>query len=130
MNLEYFTQASTAIQIHIVVAMGALCLGALMFIRKKGTPSHKMIGRIFAILMFTTAASAIFIRQINDGSFSFIHIFVPVTFFALAETFWYIRKGNLKGHMRAVKGLFFGALLIPGALSFLPGRTMWMLFFA
>lgn len=129
MNPEYFTQASLAIQIHILVAMAALVLGIAMFARKKGTKSHKMIGRIFAVFMVATAVSAIFIREINNGSFSWIHIFVIVTFTALFETFYHIRKGNIKGHKRAVSGLFFGALLIPGALSFIPGRTMWMIFF-
>ncbi len=129
MNLEYFTKASPAIQIHILVAFGALILGIVMFSRKKGTRAHKMTGRFFALLMLITALSAIFIRQLNDGSFSWIHIFVPVTFIALFETFFHIRKGNLKGHKRAVKGMFFGALLIPGFFSFMPGRTMWMIFF-
>ncbi len=130
MNWEYYTEASTAIQIHMIAALVALILGILMLLRQKGTASHKMIGRIFAALMFVTAFSAIFIRQLNEGRFSWIHIFVIFTFVALIETFYHIRKGNLKGHKRAVMGLFFGALLIPGAFSFLPGRTMWMLFFA
>ncbi len=130
MNIQYFTEASPAIQIHMLVAIGALILGIVMYSRKKGTWAHKMTGRAFALLMFLTALSAIFIRQINEGSFSWIHIFVPITFFALFETVFYIRKGNVKGHKRAVLGLFFGALLIPGVFSFMPGRTMWMLFFA
>jgi len=130
MNTEYFTQASFAIQIHMLVAVGAFILGLIMFSRKKGTWAHKMTGRAFALLMFLTAFSAIFIRQLNEGGFSWIHIFVPITFFALFETFFYIRKGNVKKHKRAVTGLFFGALLIPGFFSFMPGRTMWMLFFA
>jgi len=130
MNTEYFTQASFAIQIHMLVAVGAFILGLIMFSRKKGTWVHKMTGRAFALLMFLTAFSAIFIRQLNEGGFSWIHIFVPITFFALFETFFYIRKGNVKKHKRAVTGLFFGALLIPGFFSFMPGRTMWMLFFA
>ncbi|RKQ69522.1 putative membrane protein [Litorimonas taeanensis] len=130
MNWEYFTQVSFAIQVHIIVAFIALTLGIIMFVRRKGTGSHKVIGRVFAVMMFLAALSAVFIREINEGRFSWIHIFVPVTFFALFETFYYIRKGNLKGHKRAVKGLFFGALLIPGAFSFMPGRTMWMIFFA
>lgn len=130
MNIEYFTQSSLAIQVHMLVAIGALCLGIIMFSRKKGTWIHKMTGRLFAVLMLLTAVSAIFIKEINEGRFSWIHIFVPITFYALFETFFYIRKGNLKGHKRAVKGLFFGALLIPGLFSFMPGRTMWMLFFA
>lgn len=130
MNIEYFTEASFAIQLHMLVAMGALFLGIVMFSRKKGTWIHKMTGRVFALLMLLTALSALFITEINEGRFSWIHLFVPLTAFALFETFLHIRKGNLKGHKRAVKGLFFGALLIPGAFSFMPGRTMWMLFFA
>jgi uncharacterized membrane protein len=130
MNTEYFIQASFALQVHMLVALGALVLGVIMFSRKKGTWAHKMTGRVFAFLMLLTAVSAIFIRQLNQGGFSWIHIFVPITFFALFETFFYIRKGNVKKHKRAVTGLFFGALLIPGLFSFMPGRTMWMLFFA
>lgn len=130
MNWEYFTGVGLAIQIHMVAALTALCLGIVMFSRQKGTPSHKMIGRIFAILMFLTAFSAIFIRHLNNGKFSWIHIFVIVTFVALFETFYYIRKGDVKRHKQAVTGLFFGALLIPGFFSLMPGRTMWMLFFA
>lgn len=129
LNFEIFPDLPVAVQIHIIAAVTSLILGIAMFVRVKGTPSHKIIGKLFLALMLVTATSAIFIRYINDGSFSWIHIFVPVTFFAAWETVHYIRKGNLKGHKRAVKGLFFGALLIPGVLSFLPGRTMWMMVF-
>jgi uncharacterized membrane protein len=88
-----------------------------------------MIGRLFLALMLITAIAAIFIREINGGHFSWIHIFVPITFFASWEAVHFIRKGNLKRHKRAVKGLFFGALLIPGVLSFMPGRIMYLLVF-
>lgn len=129
LNFEIFPDLPIAIQIHIVAALTALVLGITMYTRRKGTPSHKVIGKLFLALMLITATSAIFIRYLNDGSFSWIHIFVPATFFAAWETVHYIRKGNLKGHKRAVSGLFFGALLIPGFLSFLPGRTMWVMVF-
>lgn len=129
MNLDIFFDAPPVIIIHSLAAFLAFGLGILMFVRKKGTKSHKMIGKVFAVLMAVTAFSAIFIRLINDGAFSFIHIFVIVTFVALFQTFYHIRKGNIAGHKSAVKGLFFGALLIPGALSFLPGRLMWVVFF-
>lgn len=129
MNLAIFPDLPVAVQIHIISALGALILGTAMFVRRKGTRSHKMIGKGFLALMLITAASAIFIRYLNDGSFSWIHIFIPVTFFAAFETVYYIRKGNIKRHKRAVTGLFFGALLIPGVLSFLPGRIMSVMLF-
>lgn len=129
-NFEIFPQLPLAVQIHVITAIAALILGIAMFVRRKGTRSHKMIGKLFLLMMLATATSAYFIRYINEGNFSWIHIFIPITFIAAFETVFYIRKGNLKGHKRAVTGLFFGALLIPGILSFLPGRTMWMMFFA
>jgi len=130
MNVEYFTQASLAIQIHMLVAAGAFFLGAFVLMRKKGTKAHKMAGRMFGLLMLATATSAIFIREINNGSFSWIHIFVPITFVGLYQVITSVRKGKIKAHKRHVLGMFFGALLIPGAFAFMPGRTMWMLFFA
>lgn len=129
LNFEIFPDLSIAIKIHMIAAIVALGLGITMYTRRKGTPSHKIIGKLFLAVMLITAFTALFIRNINDGSFSWIHIFVPVTFFAAWETVHYIRKGNLKGHKRAVTGLFFGALLIPGFLSFIPGRVMWTMFF-
>jgi len=130
MNIEYFTQASLAIQIHMLVAVGAFFLGGYVLIRQKGTPAHKMAGRVFGMLMFMTALTAIFIRTSSSGNFSWIHIFVPITFIGLYQVVSSIRKGNIKAHKRHVLAMYFAALLIPGAFAFMPGRTMWMLFFA
>jgi len=79
--------------------------------------------------MLITAISSFWIREINRDSFSWIHIFIPITLFASWEAIHFIRKGNVRRHKRAVMGLFFGALLIPGLFTFVPGRRMWMLFF-
>ena len=130
MNIEHFTNASLAIQIHMLVAVGAFFLGGTILVMKKGTPGHKMAGRIFAMLMIVTAITAIFIRQLNNGSFSFIHIFVPITFIGLYQVVTSIRKGEIARHKKHVRNMYFGALIIPGLFAFMPGRTMWMLFFA
>ncbi|PHR57446.1 MAG: hypothetical protein COA43_12170 [Robiginitomaculum sp.] len=129
MNIEPILHASFAIQIHLVLAIFSLVLGTIMWLRPKGTKSHKLIGRIFVTLMFFVAISSIFIRQINSGQFSFIHIFVIVTFVGIFQCFWHIRKRNIKRHVRSVKGLFFGALLIPGVLSMMPGRILYTMMF-
>ena len=129
MKPEYILNASPAIQIHLVAAFLALGLGIAMWMRPKGTRGHKLVGRGFIVLMIVTAFSAIFIRQINNGDFSFIHLFVPLTFLGVWQAITRIRRKDVKGHVKAVKGMFFGALLIPGALSFLPGRHLWMVFF-
>lgn len=129
MRLDILWDAGPAIIIHTLCALVALVLGTAMFLRKKGTPSHKLIGKIFVMFMAVTAASALFITGLNGKYWSPIHLFVPLTFYAIWELFHYIRKGNIKKHEKAVKGLFFGALLIPGMIAMMPGRRMWHILF-
>ncbi len=129
MNTELFWSMSPAIIAHTFSAFGALGIGIVMWSRKKGTLSHKLMGRLFLVLMLATAVSAIFIRNLNDGNFSWIHLFVPLTFYASWEAVYHVRKGNIKKHMSSVRGLFFGALLIPGIIAFWPGRLMWHVVF-
>ena len=129
MNWTAVSEASTVIQIHLVTALAALLFGIIMWVRPKGTKSHKFVGRLFVAMMVVTAISAYFIRSLGNGSFSLIHIFVPITLIGSYFIVSSIRKGDLKAHKTHVRNMFFAALLIPGAFSFLPGRTMWMLFF-
>ena len=35
-----------------------------------------------------------------------------------------MRRGNIKGHRNAMLGLYFGAILIAGGLTLLPGRLL------
>jgi len=129
MKPEYILEASPVVQIHLVGALAALTLGIVMGLRPKGTRSHKMIGRSFIVFMLVTAISSYWIRDLNRGNLSWIHIFIPLTLFASWQTIYYIRKGDVTRHKRAVTGMFFGALLIPGLFSFAPGRRLWLVFF-
>ncbi len=129
MNFDPITSASPVIQIHLAASLLALAFGTAMWLRPKGTKSHKLIGRAFMLLMIATAFSAIFIREINRGGLSWIHIFVPVTLISIVLSLRAIKNGNIKKHTRHVKGLFFGALLIPGIFTLLPGRRLFAVFF-
>lgn len=40
-----------------------------------------------------------------------------------------VRRGKVQAHRRAMTGMFVGGLLVAGALTFLPGRLMWAIFF-
>lgn len=132
MNLSAVTQATPAIQIHLFVALLALVMGCLMWMRPKGTKSHKVIGRSFIGLMVAAAISAIFINQLNPTGpfgFSLVHIFVPITLIGSWQVISSARKGNIAKHQKHVRNIFYFALLIPGFFSFMPGRTMWNLVF-
>lgn len=129
MDLAAFSAAPLIIQIHALSAFAALGVGLVQFLGPKGVLPHRILGMVFVLLMTTVASTAIFIRNLNDGNFSFIHIFVPVTFLGLFGLVRHAMQRNGKGHLHDARGLFFGALMIPGLFAFLPGRLMWQVVF-
>jgi len=128
-DLELFFSMPWHVQLHAIAAMGALGLGVVQFVAPKGTVPHRALGYVWVILMAVTATTAIFIRQINEGGFSPIHLFIPLTLYAIVELSIRGRKGLTGKHRRTALGVFFGALIVPGLFSFLPGRLMWHVFF-
>jgi len=129
MNIEAFVQAPWHIQLHALSAIGALGLGAVQFLAPKGTIPHRTLGYVWIVLMAITAITAIFIRQINAGQFSPIHLFVPLTLYGVVELAIRARRGLTGKHRTSALTLFFAALILPGLFTFLPGRLMWGVFF-
>ena len=64
--------ASPAIQIHIAAALASLVVGAVMLVRRKGTPAHRFTGRLWVALMLVLALGSFAIR--SNGSLSWIHL--------------------------------------------------------
>ena len=122
MNIDVFLEAPWHIQLHAASAVAAVLLGAVQLAAPKGTIPHRQLGYVWVALMLTVAITAIFIR--TSGSFSWIHIFVPITLLGVAGLIIQARKGLVAKHRGTVLGVYIGALMIPGAVSFLPGRLM------
>lgn len=130
MHLELIGRESFAIQFHLFTVVPTFFLGTwLLFLSKKGSPLHRKVGWVYLTLMTITAVAAAFVQSLHPGHFSWIHIFVPLTLWGVFAAIWRIRKGDVKGHQRAMLGVYFGGLIIAGALTFYPGRLMYRLFF-
>lgn len=124
-----FIRAPLLIQVHAGAALAAVAIGLVQLIAPKGTVPHRTLGYSWAILMLVTAFTAVFIREVNNGSFSFIHIFIPITLMGLFGVISHARKMETAKHRNAVFSLFLGALIVPGLFAFMPGRLMWQMFF-
>lgn len=72
--------------------------------------------------------AAFFIRSINSGGLSPIHLFIPLTFFGVFGAPWHIRHGNIREHRNAMLGLYLGGLLIAGGQTLRPGRLLHRVF--
>lgn len=125
MTFEPLLDAPIAIQIHVAAVIPAALLGAYLLARPKGTPRHRLLGKIWLSLMVVTALSSFFIHQINMFfGFSPIHL---LSIFVLSGCWGAIvnaRKHNIEAHKRIVRGLYFGGIVGAGAFTFLPGRIM------
>jgi uncharacterized membrane protein len=97
MSLAPLLEAPGTIPLHAFAAMAAFALGIVQFAAPKGTLPHRTIGWIWVLLMFAVAISSFWIHEIRlVGPFSPIHLL----------------------------SIFFGALVVAGLFTFLPGRIM------
>jgi uncharacterized membrane protein len=118
---------SWLVQFHIATVAIALALGPAQFVLPKGTGLHRVLGWAWAGAMFSTAAASFFIRDLNEGQFSPIHIFSLMTFIGVPAALWLARM-KVMSHARAMVGLYIG-LLIAGLTAIAPGRLIWAMFF-
>ena len=128
-DFSLLAEAPLTIQIHVAAAMTALLIGTVLLLGVKGNTLHRTLGWTWVIAMATTAVSSLFIRQINPGSFSLIHLLSGWTIIALPMAVYAARKHKVQQHRRAMTGMFVGGLIVAGGLTFLPGRLMWRMFF-
>ena len=117
------------IYVHAALALLAIPLGLYIFITKKGTKNHKMLGRTWVTVLMIVSLTAIFIQTINTGQYSLIHLLIPYTIGSLIYSIWNIRKFKKTKiesykikHMHSMIGVYIGALLIAGAFTLMPGR--------
>jgi len=129
MNIVAFLETPLHIQIHALAAIAALVVGAVQLLAPKGNVPHKILGMVFVVLMLTAALTALFITKIFPGSFSPIHLFIPLTLVSLYHLIRTARANDGKAHKKKVLGLYFGALILPGLFTFLPERLMYQVFF-
>lgn len=125
MTFAPLLQASPSIQLHAFAAMGAFALGTVQLAAPKGTVPHRIVGSIWVLLMLVVSISAFFIHELRIwGPWSPIHLLAIFTLVMLPIAVWRAHKHAVEQHRRAMLGLFFGALVIAGLFTFLPGRIM------
>jgi uncharacterized membrane protein len=110
------------ILVHLSSAVAALVLGIGVFLRRKGSFSHRVLGRTWVGLMLVTAISTYWIRA--SGSFSWIHSLSAISIVALAFAVYFAITGNIRRHQRIMTAVFFVALVVAGVFTLLPQRLL------
>jgi uncharacterized membrane protein len=121
--------ASPAIQWHMVGVAAALVVGLILLAGVKGRTMHRVLGWTWVVAMGLVAVSSLFIRMVNHGQLSWLHLFTGWTLIALPMGVAFARTHRVRLHARTMTGLFVGGLVVAGLFTVVPGRLMWQVFF-
>jgi uncharacterized membrane protein len=95
---------------HVVAALTSVLLGAhQVWRRPKGDARHRLLGRVWVVLILWTAVTSFWIRHINDGAFSWLHVLSVVTLVTVTLGVVTARRGNLRAHRNNMVGSWLGA---------------------
>ena len=111
---------------HLAAAIAAVVLGALLIVGRKGTRTHRWIGRSWVAVMALVSIGSFWIQ--HAGGLSWIHGLSVMTLVLLGLAVWAIRTGRVDLHRRLMTGTLVG-LVIAGAFAFSPGRLLGNLVF-
>ncbi|MFK4507440.1 DUF2306 domain-containing protein [Bradyrhizobium daqingense] len=125
MNLTPLLDAAPAIPLHAFAAMGAFVLGIIQLTAPKGTLPHRALGWVWVVLMLVVALSSFWIHEIRlVGPWSPIHLLSIFALVMLVLGVTAARAHNVRRHKITMTSIFFGALVIAGLFTFMPGRIM------
>ena len=119
-----WSRIPTIIWLHLGTIAVALALTPVMLLRRRGDSLHRLLGWIWAAAMLVTAVITLFVRVINPGHLSPIHVLSLLTIMAVPRLVWQARKHQISQHRRGVRNLVTFALLLAGVLTFPFGRML------
>ncbi len=109
---------------HLATVLVSLALTPMMLLRARGTPSHRLLGKIWVLAMAASAALSLFVKTINPGHFSLIHL-LSIFVLIMAPRVWLTARAHrVAQHRASVRGLVIGALLVAGFFTLPPFRLL------
>ena len=117
-------QVPAIIWAHLVTVLISLVLTPWMLLQPRGTPTHRLLGKIWVLAMVATAALSLLVKTINPGHFSIIHILSIVVLIMAPRVWLTARAHQVARHRATVRGLVTGALLIAGFFTLPPFRLL------
>lgn len=119
------------VQIHLASMMLVMAITVPMLVGAKGTPRHRLLGRIWAGLMWGNAILTLFFnagsRQsggVFSGDFSPIHALSLFVMVMVPVAVLQARRHDRVAHERTIRGLVIGSLLVAGFFTLPFGRLL------
>ena len=114
--------------LHLATILPAFMIGTYLMLRRKGTPVHKKLGKVYMALMLFTAIVTLFMSARVGPTlldhFGYIHLLSVLVLYSVPMAYVAARKGNRRQHMANMMGVYIGGILVAGAFTLMPGRLL------
>ncbi|WP_137155824.1 DUF2306 domain-containing protein [Rhizobium sp. FKL33] len=126
MTPEPLLAAPLAVQIHVATVLPSAVIGAFLLLwRRKGSPAHRFLGRLWVMLMIASSIASLFIHELNMWrGYSPIHLLSLLTIVGCIYAVRAAMRGNIRAHRLAMTQIYVGGILIAGGFTLAPYRIM------
>lgn len=122
--MSYLTLA----YLHLATIVPAFLIGTYLLLNRKGTERHRSLGKLYMLLMLTTAVITLFMSARVGPTlfdhFGLIHGFSLLVLYQVPAAYLAIQHRNVKAHQKYMTGLYIGGILIAGSFAFAPDRLL------
>lgn len=120
--------------IHLAFVLPAFAIGTWLLLNRKGTPPHRLLGKVYMALMLVTGVVTLFMPAMIGprflGHFGYLHILSALTLYNVPTAYFAARRHDLRTHKRAMIVLYVAGMLVAGGFAILvPGRLLHGLLF-
>lgn len=118
---------------HLATVLPAVGIGTYIIVRPKGTPVHRLLGKVYMVLLLITALASFFMQaQLGPrlfNHFGYIHLLSVLTMYSVPMAYYTARTGKIKRHRRLMVLTYAGAVLLAGFFALAtPGRVLHEIF--
>lgn len=113
---------------HLATVVPAFMMASFLLFTPKGTPRHKLLGKLVMLLILATSIITLFMPAHVGPSlyhhFGFIHILSVFVIYNIVSAYVAIKRGNIKLHKSNLVGVYLGGFFIAGSFALMPGRLL------
>ncbi len=108
--------------LHLITIVPVLIMGPFILLQKKGDKLHRLLGKIWCVLMIISCLLTFGIT--HNGSYSWLHGLALFTLWQVVRAIGAIKRKDLKTHQRAMIGSYIGTVIAFIFASLVPGRLI------
>ena len=119
--------------LHLFTVAPAVMRATILILRRKGTDSHKLLGKVFVCLILFSAITTLFMpAEVGPrffGHFGFIHLLSLNVVVCAIVAVRAARRGSIKTHKANMISIYVFGFFVAGAFAFMPGQLLhkWLL---